>query len=121
LRGPGDCGLLANRLKLLSLSKRQRSGSRLVAAIVMLSLWAAVCALEISPRLHRLLHDDAQNPAHNCLVTQFQHHLSLPVFAAAAALTLPELPAILTGCSDDFQFRSPYDYRLSPSRAPPAV
>ena len=65
-------------------SKHQRNGSRLAAVAVMISLWVALWALEVSPDLHRLLHEDAQSPGHTCLVTQFQHHLLLSGFVAAA-------------------------------------
>ena len=87
----------------------------------MLSLWAAVFTLELSPQIHLLLHEDAQNPAHTCLVTQFQHHLLLPVFATAIALPIPDLSVTFIGYVGVFQFHPSYDYRLSPSRAPPAV
>jgi hypothetical protein len=83
-------------------------------------LWAALCALEASPALHRLLHNDALNPGHSCLVTQFQNHLLLSGFVAAAAPLMPEASALLAACGD-FQFRPSHDYRLPPSRAPPAV
>jgi hypothetical protein len=86
----------------------------------MVSLWVAMCALEVSPDLHRLLHRDAQNPGHNCLVTQFQNQSLLSGFVAAAAPPLPEVSGLLVG-SADFQSPLSYDYRLPPSRAPPAV
>jgi hypothetical protein len=85
----------------------------------MFSLWAAMCALEVSPELHRLLHKDAQSPVHNCLVTQFQHHSLLSGFVAAAAPALPDVSGVLVS-SGDFQFRPSYDHRLPPARAPPA-
>ncbi len=101
-------------------AKRQRNGSHLAAVAVMISLWVAMWALEVSPDLHRLLHKDAQSPGHACLVTQFQHHLLLSGFVAAA---LPPLPVVSSAplASRDFQFLPAYDYRLTPSRAPPAV
>jgi hypothetical protein len=86
----------------------------------MFSLWAAMCALEVSPELHRLLHKDAQEPGHNCFVTQFQHHSLLSGFVAAVAPAMPEVSGLLVS-SADFQFRPAYDYRLPPSRAPPAA
>jgi hypothetical protein len=86
----------------------------------MFSLWVAMCALEVSPELHRLLHKDAQDPAHNCLVTQFQHDSVLSGFVAAAAPAIPDVRGVLVSCGG-FQFPPSYDYRLPPSRAPPAV
>jgi hypothetical protein len=86
----------------------------------MVSLWVAMCVLEVSPELHRLLHKDAQSPVHNCLVTQFQHHSLLSGFVAAVAPALPDVSGVLVG-SADFQIRPAYDDRLPPSRAPPAA
>jgi hypothetical protein len=86
----------------------------------MFSLWVAMCALGVSPELHRFLHKDAQAPGHNCLVTQFQQDSLLSGFVAAVAPAMPEVSGVLVSCGD-FQFRPPYDYRLPPSRAPPAV
>jgi len=100
--------------------KHQRNRSRLAAVAVMLSLWVALWAIQVSPDLHRLLHEDAQSPGHTCLVTQFQHHLLLSGFVAA---TTPPLPVVSSAplASGDFQFLPSCDYRLTPSRAPPAV
>ena len=99
----------------------RRKGGQLAAASVMMFLWIALYALEVSPGLHRLLHEDAQSPAHNCLITQFQHHLVLSVFAATAMPALPELSMALPGGVADLQLHPSYDYRLSPSRAPPVA
>jgi hypothetical protein len=100
--------------------KHKCNGGRLAAAAVMVALWGALCALEVSPDLHRLLHGDAQSPGHTCLVTQMQQHLLLSGFAVATA---PPLPSDLCGplTRRVFQFLPSHDYRLSPSRAPPAV
>ena len=92
----------------------------MAAVAVMFSLWVAVCVLQVSPELHRLLHKDAQNPGHNCLVTQFQNHSLLSGFAAAVAPSMPEVPGLVI-CCGDFHFRPAHDYRLPPTRAPPAV
>ena len=83
-------------------------------------LWAAVCALEVSPDLHALLHKDAQSPDHHCLVTQLQHHALLSGFVAAVAPVPPERSDAPARCADA-QFRLSCDYRLTPSRAPPAL
>jgi hypothetical protein len=100
--------------------KRQLNFGRLTAVAVMLILWGVMCALEVSPNLHNLLHKDAQSPAHNCLVTQFQHHLLLPELVAAVAPVPFELSGPARSCGD-CRFSPAYDYRLSPSRAPPAL
>jgi hypothetical protein len=107
-------------VKFWATSKHRRNSGRLAAVVVMLWLWAALWALEVSPNLHRLLHENAQSPGHCCLITQLQQHLLLSGFVAAAAPRLPEVSSAPLGCSD-FQFVPAYDYRLTPSRAPPTV
>ena len=99
---------------------RQRNGSHLAAVVAMLSLWIALWAIGVSPDLHRLLHEDAQSPGHTCLVTQFQHHLLLSGFVAAATPAVPEVSSARLGCGH-LQLLSCPDYRLTPSRAPPAL
>lgn len=120
LRGPGSCALFLVSVKFWATSARRRNGGRVAAIAVMLSLWAAMCALEVSPELHRLLHQDARNPGHNCLVTQFQNHSLLSGFVAAVAPPVPEVSGLLV-CCGDLRFCPSHDYRLPPSRAPPAV
>jgi hypothetical protein len=107
-------------VKFWTTSKRQRNRSRLAAVAVMLSLWAALWVLEVSPDLHHLLHPDAQSPDHHCLVTLFQHHLLLSGFVAAATPPLP-ITSWTPLAYSDFRFYPAYDYRLTPSRGPPAV
>jgi len=85
----------------------------------MLFLWLATSLLAASPDLHRLLHLDAQDPNHHCLVSQLQEHSPL----AASSVMMTPVPAVslqATVCVYDFVPFS-FDYRLSPSRAPPSV
>jgi hypothetical protein len=88
------------------------------AAGGMLSLWLGIFALTACPQLHELLHKDAQNPEHQCLITQIQHHQllagSIPV--SAPVLSPAELDPIRPV---EFQLFPASDYRLSPGRAPP--
>jgi hypothetical protein len=88
--------------------------------------WAAVClalflTLQLfaaSSSLHRALHPDAAAPSHHCVITLLsQGQLNAPevftgclVFVAALLFSRPSLHAIPA---------SSFDYRLSPSRAPP--
>jgi len=107
-------------VKFWATSAHQRQDRRLAAVAVMFSLWVAVCVLQVSPELHRLLHKDAQAPGHNCLVTQFQRASLLSGFVAAVAPSIPEVSGVLVGCGDVL-FPPSHDYRLPPSRAPPAA
>jgi hypothetical protein len=120
LRDIRRSGLLRFNVKFWTTAKQQRNGRRFAAVAVMMSLWVALWALEVLPDFHRLLHEDAQSPDHHCLVTQLQHHLLLSGFVAAAAPPLPAVSSAPLSCGD-FQFLPAYDYRLAPSRAPPAV
>jgi hypothetical protein len=107
-------------VKLSTNSKRSRNLNRFLAVEVMLTLWVWMCALEVSPELHHFLHKDAQSPAHNCLVTQFQHHSLHP---GCAPLLLPARPTEWSPLIAQNYFLVPpsFDYRLSPSRAPPSA
>ena len=118
-RPPRLCFILSS-VKLWATSARRRQGSRLAAVAVMLSLWVVMCVLGVSPGLHHLLHKDALDPGHNCLVTQFQNHSVLSGFVSTLAPAMPEVSSVLAS-RGGFEFHPSYDYRLSPSRAPPAV
>ena len=120
LRNLRYCALLGISVQFWTKSKRHSNGRRLAAVAVMFSLWVGMWALEVSPNLHRFLHEDAQSPGHTCLVTQFQHHLLLSGFVAAATPPLPVVSYAPLVCGD-LQFLPSYDYRLTPSRAPPAA
>jgi hypothetical protein len=86
----------------------------------MLALWLMTFAMAACPRLHELLHHDAQSATHSCLVTHVQHQL---LTAGFVAVVVPAPPA--TGPESisfaAVQFLPTRDYRLSPSRAPPSV
>ena len=92
----------------------------MVTAGLMMALWCVTIAFVASPELHRLLHGDAQNLDHQCLITLVQQHLFLgggqtavvPVVSPAefGHALLVEAPACVAR-----------DYRVSPSRAPPAL
>jgi hypothetical protein len=77
-------------------------------------------ALSVSQALHQLLHSDASADSHICLACSIaQGHVSvagaaaMPVAPVASWFSAPLTPEVLpsAGC----------DYRLSPSRAPPAL
>jgi len=111
---------LVNGVHVWSIAK-QSNGVRKCAAALLLFLWTTTLALSVWPDLHRFLHEDAQSPDHNCLVTQFQHQSLLSGFVAAVAPALPEAVSALPAPAGDGHFPLLCDYRLSPSRAPPAV
>ena len=77
LRHAGCCALLRTSVSFWMTSKHRRNGSRRAAVAVMISLWVALWALEVSPDLHRLLHEDAQSPGHHL----FSHSIPAPLAA----------------------------------------
>ena len=107
-------------VKLLSGSMRQGHRSRIAAAFLMLALWLSLGAVVVSPKLHRLVHKDAQTSTHNCVVTQLQQH---SVTGGLAPVLAPVLSDgwTLQPASPELQVAVSSDHRLSPSRAPPAV
>jgi hypothetical protein len=86
----------------------------------MLFLWIATFALTVSPELHHLLHQDSQGSSHTCLITQLQQHQLLAGFTLVSA-PVPALAIAARACAAEVQFLATIDYRLSPSRAPPAL
>jgi len=86
----------------------------------MLVLWLATYAISVSPQLHHFLHRDAQNINHQCQITQIKQHSFVH---ASSKISVPRpMEAILWSVrGTEVQFRPSFDYRLSPSRAPPAV
>jgi len=85
----------------------------------MLVLWLATFALTALPQLHTLLHKDAQTLNHNCLVTQLQQH-SITSAGTGILIPTPFISGLVASRPDEFPVLVSGDYRLSPSRAPPA-
>src|SRR5438477_62468 len=84
----------------------------------MFLLWLGTFLLAASPQLRRLLHADAQNANHHCLVTQIKQHSVLSVVSTVSAPVVAP-PVFALRPWPAFQFISATDLRLSPSRAPP--
>jgi hypothetical protein len=105
-------------VKLSTISKRLRIAGRITTIAVTLLAWLGVCAIEVSPELHSFLHKDAQSPAHTCLVTQLQKH-SIDSGFVPAVTPAPSAGWNLLAIPGEVQLFASFDYRLSPSRAPP--
>lgn len=106
-------------VKYWTTSKGKHRGGTLAAGL-MLALWLITFTLAVCPQFHQLLHHDAQNATHSCLITQVQQHLLTTGFVA---VVVPAPPEAIVGsiCFGEFQYLPTRDYRLSPSRAPPSV
>jgi hypothetical protein len=103
-----------------SMSSKRQLGARRLAAGLMLFLWVGTFALAASPQLHRLLHSDAQEAGHHCLITQIQQQ---PLLTGFVPVVVPAAPASCAElvCRAEFQLVPSRDYLLSPSRAPPSA
>jgi hypothetical protein len=93
-------------------------GARRFWALVCLVLLLVIQALAASPQLHELIHPDADLPGHHCVVTTFAHG---KVEAAAGFVTLAVFVAVVIFFQPPVKSAvvSSFDYRLTPSRAPP--
>jgi len=58
-------------------TRRQGRTGKAAAVILMLALWWAMLALNLSPKLHQVLHQDAKSSTHQCAVTQLSGGLVL--------------------------------------------
>lgn len=107
------------RIHMNSLATSGRRGKAgTFAAALMLALWLGTFLLAAAPPLHRLLHKDAEDAGHHCVVTLVQQHLLLASPAPVIAPSVPTESGEEVRCAE-FQSVPACDYRLSPSRAPP--
>jgi hypothetical protein len=107
-------------MRLEPTESRLRSVTQPIVASVVAILLLFCSVLASSPSLHRSLHSDANNPGHNCVITQFtKGHVD---WVAAPAIQAD--PDFYFGgaelLSDTFVVPAT-DYLFSSSRAPPAV
>jgi hypothetical protein len=93
-------------------------GTTLVAGL-MLVLWLGTVAFAASPQLHHWLHSDSKSATHECPVTLLSKSQLLAGGIATFILALIPIFFGRLPATDSFQFLA-IDYRLSPSRAPPA-
>jgi hypothetical protein len=100
-------------------NNRSRGMSRGFVVGLMLVLWLGTAALAASPDLHQWFHKDSQNITHECVVTLLsKSHL---VAGATGCFVLALIRVFFGGLL--IEESSPLcriDFRLSPSRAPPA-
>src|SRR5438067_1020627 len=101
------------------LSARSRVG-RFAIVGLMLSLWLGSLAVAACPELHQLLHRDAQNLDHHCLITQIKQHSLLAGFTLILTPLQPSATFQLFRCAES-QFVPVFDYQACLSRGPPSV
>ena len=97
-------------------SSRTRNGfvSLLLSALVLLS-----SVMAVSPSLHKLLHNDANQASHQCVVTLLQKH---QVSTSATSLAVPQLDSTVIGFVQARNDLAPSScvYLLPHTRGPPA-
>ena len=89
-------------------------------AVLLLGLFLSVVAIARCEPLHKLIHRDADNSHHHCVVTHLQsgHYLESPVCHVAMVLTtVPATALVLI----ESIFVPTVDLTLPPSCGPPAL
>jgi hypothetical protein len=91
-----------------------------MCTVLLVALLPLLASLSSGPALHRLLHPDAQAPAHECVAKVLADGQVL--VAGADALPLPPRPSLLwTAPASCRAFVCRVDLRLAPGRAPPVA
>lgn len=99
---------------------RLRSARRVDAAALMCALWLSTVLVSIHPELHHWLHADSQNGKHECLITQF-HKGQIFALSSPAGFHVVPPRCFQPPAPQPSMVLSSADYRLSLSRAPPAL
>jgi len=107
-------------VKFWTASRRRRDIGKLAVTYSMLVLWLATFALAVSPELHRLLHQDAHNLNHQCLITQIKQQ-DLSASCAVVLQVPPAIDGFGLASSLDEQFVASFDFGVSLSRGPPSI
>ena len=107
-------------VKFWTASRHQQDIGKLAVTYSMLLLWLASFALAASPQLHRLLHQDAHNLNHHCLITQIKQQ-DLAAGCPVALEAAPLIGGFGLVVALDQQCVSSFDFRVSFSRGPPSL
>jgi hypothetical protein len=86
----------------------------------MLALWVGLQVLAVSPSLHRLLHNDAQEPLHECVVKELSHHSPLVDPPASPLIDPPHSDLVLQSLGLAAEPQAAWCASTA-SRAPPAA
>jgi hypothetical protein len=94
--------------------------TRQLSAGLCLLLFVVLQTFASSGSLHKLVHHDADSPGHQCAITLLaQGQIDSPVVPTGPVPLTAEF--IFSPLPSDSPVVSTFDYRLSPSRAPPLV
>jgi hypothetical protein len=86
----------------------------------MLVLWLVFYAMAVCPNLHGLLHHDAANWNHHCLVGQVKEQTLLAHFETLPPPS-PTLVALPSPSLSGFLYSNLENYWIPPGRGPPAL
>ena len=103
--------------------KQEQTWNRALRAVMSLLLSAAIllsALMAVSPALHQLLHDDANQASHECVVTMMQKQQVCGDSPAPLVLGLHSTFYFRT-TSSSVSAWSQFDYASAPGRAPPVV
>jgi hypothetical protein len=117
---PGKLLFLKASVQIGTTSKGLREVGKSAVAGLMLVLWVSMVAVALFPELHRLLHCDSQSRNHQCLVTSFGKSQVLSGASAEVFVTADSI-WLLRPFAAEWISLPAVDYRLAPSRAPPAL
>ena len=110
-------GAMRNAMSMLSFRNRTH---RSVWSVVCLASFLALLLFSSSPRLHKLIHPDADSADHQCAITMLaQGQVNAPVTPPVLVAFVPFLFSLLPPLQ--LAPISSFDYRFSSSRAPPLV
>jgi hypothetical protein len=102
------------------LSASLHGWSKTGLAGLMLALWIGLEVLAVSPQLHRWFHNDSGAPEHQCFIVQLNKgSLVMPV--EGWFVEAPANSSFLQPLAELVIFYPSFDYRVSDSRAPPAI
>lgn len=100
------------------MAAKQRGVSKAGMAGLMLALWIAMEMLAVSPQLHHWVHNDSAAPNHQCCIAQLSKG-SLVLALQQPTVVISEWVGLIQPCGEPAGICTAFDYRISPSRAPP--
>jgi hypothetical protein len=100
------------------MSAKQRRISKAGVAGLVLALWFVLEVLAVSPQAHHWLHNDSGAPNHQCFLVQLNKGSLLSEFQSSPA-PMPSSGDFVQGLASESCLFPSFDFRISPSRAPP--
>ena len=115
---PKVCSLRLHVKAWISFRSPRKAGTAAVACLTLI-LWLWTLAFATFPQLHGILHHDAQNAGHICLISEMHQNSLLGGFSVSV-VPIPALVTVPVQLSVNLCFSPAYQNLLPPGRAPPA-